>query len=144
MQHEIRPQAAGTRGISIVIAGVRTLWENPNAHEVDAATMAQGISLAQFYLSEASRLADSAVISLDIERAELLRKWLCDKWQEPEILPREILRYGPNSLRESPTAKSAITLLVDHGWLVLLPEGALIRGRNRKEAYLIVRSSDVV
>jgi hypothetical protein len=140
----VRAYASKSAEQAARIAGVLTLWENQHATEVNATTMAQGISLAQFYLSEASRLADSAVISLDIERAELLRKWLLDKWHEPEILPREILRYGPNSLRESPTARAAISLLVQHGWLVALPEGVLIRGNNRKEVYQIVRSPHVV
>lgn len=140
----VRPYASKSAEQAARIAGVLTLWENQNAHEVQAATMAQGISLAQFYLSEASRLADAAMVSIEIERAELLRIWLLDNWHEPEILPREIMQYGPNSLRESPKMKAALALLIEHGWLSKLPEGELIRGSNRKEAYQIVRSSNVV
>ena len=140
----VRAYASKSTEQAARIAGVLTLWENQQATEVQTATMGQGISLAQFYLSEASRLADSAVISLDIERADLLRKWLLEKWHEQEILPREIMHDGPNSLRESPTARTAISLLEKHGWLVALPEGALIRGSNRKEAYRIVRPANVV
>lgn len=140
----VRAYASKSAEQAARIAGVLTLWENQSAQSIDTRTMAQGVQLAQFYLSEASRLADEAMVSLEIERAEMLRKWLLDTWGEADILPREIMRKGPNSLRESPVTKSTIKLLVQHGWLVALPEGSLIRGSARKEAYRIVRSSHVV
>ena len=42
------------------IAGVLTLWRDLNAAEVAASDMANAITLAQFYLGEAARLADAA------------------------------------------------------------------------------------
>lgn len=108
--------------------------------------MAAGIELAQFYLSEAARLADAAIVSAEIEKAETLRKWLLGpSWPHPQILPSEVVRHAPiRALRESPAARSALATLEKHGWVVRLPEGAEVRGVARKEAFQIVRAGDAL
>ena len=126
------------------IAGVLTLWRDLNAAEVAASDMADAITLAQFYLGEAARLADAATISAPIEQAEALRKWLLEHWAEPEILVRDVLQLGPGALRESPKARAALALLESHGWLVKLDAGTVVRGAARREAWRIVRPGDVV
>ncbi len=127
------------------LAGVLTLWCDLHAVEVSAKDMADAITLAQFYLSEAARLAHAATVSAEIDRAERLRKWLVERWAEPEITVRDVLQKGPNGLRESPKAMAALTVLEKHGWLVRLEPGTTIRGAARKVAWRIVRGSgDVV
>jgi len=122
------------------IAGVLTAWGDLDAPEVTGETMAHAITLAGYYLGEAARLSDAATVSAEVEKAEALRKWLLARWQHPEILPSEVVRHAPiRALRESPAAKAAIAMLVKHGWLAALPEGAEVRGKIRKEAYRIVR-----
>jgi len=49
--------------------------------------------------------------------AEDLRKWLAGRWVEPFIDVRTIIKRGPNHLRQADTAKAAIAVLVEHGWL---------------------------
>jgi len=83
------------------IAGVLTLWRDLNAPKVEADDMADAIDLAQFYLSEASRLASAATVSVETDRAEALRRWLLEIWQDPTITVRDVVRLGPNALRES-------------------------------------------
>ncbi|MEY8143103.1 YfjI family protein [Falsihalocynthiibacter sp. CO-5D18] len=127
------------------IAAVLTLWGDLNAPEVSAHYMANAITLAQFYLGEALRLSDVATVSLDIERAEVLRKWLLESWEFPEIVIRDVMRLAPiRALRESQKAKASIKLLEDHGWLVRLEPGTVVNGSARKEAWRIVRHQDVV
>ena len=62
-----------------------TLWQDLDAGEVSAQDMAHAITLAQFYLSEAARLAEAATVSVEIERAEKLRKWLQESWGEADM-----------------------------------------------------------
>lgn len=127
------------------IAGVLTLWRDFDAPEVQPADMADAIDLAQFYLSEASRLASAATVSAEIDRAEALRRWLLESWSEPEVLVRDVVRLGPNPLRESPKARAALGILEKHGWLVPLVAGTVVRGAARAEAWGIVRGAgDVV
>lgn len=122
------------------IAAVLTLWEDLSANAVSSKAMANGIALAQYYLSEASRLADAAIVSEKTEQAETLRVWLATNWSENEVLPSDVVQYGPNSLRETATTKSAMQTLEQYGHLIALPEGTEVRGRSRKVAYRVVRA----
>jgi len=140
----IRPYASKSAEQAARIACVLTLWDNIQATEITTDTMANGVTLAQFYLDEAKRLADAAVISEKIAIAEVLRLWLLNVWAYPEIMPADVVQRGPNSLRETPKVKEALGILVKHGWIVLLPAYSEIRGAARKEAYRIVRSGDGV
>lgn len=127
------------------IAGVLTLWTDLNAQDVRPDVMADAINLAQFYLSEASRLASAATISVEIDRAESLRKWLLENWSQPAILTRDVVQYGPNPLRETPKARAALGVLEKHGWITPQPKGAIVRGKARTESWHIIRSGgDVV
>jgi len=123
------------------IAGVLTLWRDLNAPEVQPCDMADAITLAQFYLSEASRLASAALVSVEIDRAETLRKWLLESWHEPDVLMRDVVRLGPNPMRESPKARAALGVLEKHGWLVPLDPGTVVRGAARAEAWRIVKGA---
>ena len=127
------------------IAGLLTLWADLEAIEVRAEVMADAIALAQFYLSEASRLASAANISVGIDNAESLRKWILEIWPHPEIVVADVLQRGPNPLRESPKAQAALAVLEKHGWLIALEAGAVVRGVARKQAWRIVKGRiDVV
>ena len=67
--------------------------------------------MAQYYLAEASRLANATVIKVKIDRAESLRLWLMEKWHALDITRRDVMRRGSNFLPEGPKAGAAIALL---------------------------------
>lgn len=61
------------------------------------------------------------------------------------MLVRDVVRLGPNALRESPKARAALGILEKYGWIVPLDPGTVVRGAARKEAWRIVKGSgDVV
>ncbi len=120
------------------IAGVLTLWADLHAPEVTAEAMGWAIDLAQFYLSEARRLAEAGLVSGETTKAERLRQWLLTSWQHEDITPREIVQSGPNSLRDAKALVGPLAMLVKAGHLQRLPAGTPIRGGARKEAYRIV------
>ena len=126
------------------IAGVLTLWRDLGAVSVDGCDMADAIELAQFYLFEASRLASAATVSVEIDRADTLRKWLLDSWTHSDVMVRDIVRLGPNALRESPKARAALGILEKHGWLVRLEAGTVVRNAARAEAWSIVKGGGYV
>ncbi|SIT18415.1 Protein of unknown function [Roseivivax lentus] len=119
------------------IAGVLTLWRDIDAPDVTAQDMCDGITLAQFYLGEAVRLADAATVSKEIERAETLRQWLLEGWPHPNVMARDVAQYGPSCLRVTKEAREALRLLEDHGWITPLDRGTVVRGAARKEAWAI-------
>ncbi|WP_395005029.1 YfjI family protein [Cypionkella sp.] len=121
------------------IAGVLTLWRNLFAVKVEANDMTDAIDLARFYLSEASRLASAALVSIQIDRAETLRKWLLETFTKDEVTPRDVVNAGPNALRDTNKVKEALRILEEHGWLERLEAGTVVQGRSCKEAWRIVR-----
>lgn len=123
------------------IAGVLTLWRDLQAPKVEARDMAEAIELAQYYLSEASRLASAALVSTEIDRADTLRKWLLESWPHGDVMARDVVRLGPNPLRESPKARAALGILEKHGWLIPLEAGTVVRGAARAEAWAIVKGA---
>ncbi len=129
------------------IAGVLTLWADLGASGVTAATMADAIELAQFYLMEAKRLAEAATVSVETEQAEKLRRWILESWpavatsqgrDARTIVPRDIVTLGPNALRETAIVKKLLGILAAHGWLAPLEAGAVVDGQARLLAYRIV------
>lgn len=122
------------------IAGVLALFHDLDAPCVTLEDVANAVELMRYYLGEALRLSQAATLSGDLERAEKLRRWIIDKWECDEILPRDIQKNGPTTaLRQAPKVRSAIATLEKYGWLVPLPPGEIIRGATRREAWRVVR-----
>ncbi|WP_442772643.1 YfjI family protein [Paenirhodobacter enshiensis] len=135
----IQPYASKIAEQACRIAGVLTLWENLNAAEVTPQAMANGITLAQYYLAEAKRLCETGLVSTETANAERLRVWLMEKWPHADVTPSEIINRGPGDLRDRKVIKPLLAILVSAGWLVALEPGTEIRGAARKESYHIVR-----
>ena len=74
------------------IAGVLTLWADLQAPQVEGRDMADAIDVVQFYLSEASQVANAALVSSEIDRAERLRQWLLESWPESDVMVRDVVR----------------------------------------------------
>lgn len=132
MEH-VRAYASKSAEQAARIAGVLTLWADLDAQEVSPEAMGWGLTLADFYLGEARRLSEAGMVSQETERADMLRRWLLESWPHPDILPGDVVQMGPNSLRETKTAKAVLATLAQFGWLVPLPAGDVVRGAARKE-----------
>lgn len=129
------------------IAGVLALWSDIHIHEVTAHQMSDAIELAGFYLGETKRLSDAATVSVEIESADRLRRWLLESWpkiataagRDPlNIVPRDVVTLGPGALRETATVRKLMVVLAAHGWLAQLDAGAVVDGKSRQLAYRIV------
>ena len=127
------------------IAGVLTLFRNLDAQEVTPCDMAGGITLGQFYLAEAARLAEAATVSTEIDKAEKLRRWLLETWSHTEVVLGDVVQFGPRDLRDTSTVRPLMVILEHHGWLLPLSRGTVVRGAARKQAWRIVgRNQHVV
>ena len=133
------------------IAGVLTLFANLDAWEIPLNMMERGIKLAGYYLTEALRLTNGAVISKEKRETEELRRWLLEAWPDfaakqgldpAHILPRHVVRFGPNQLRDTDRAKEALGDLARLGWLVKLPPGSEVDGKTPKLAFRIVQTDN--
>ena len=146
---QVRPFASKAPEQAARIAAVLTLWADLNAPEVTAVTMADAVELSQFYLSEIKRLAEAAVVSEEVRKADWLRLWLLDSWpdlaqrhdRDPNtIVPKDVVLFGPGALRETKIVKRFMVDLLEHGWLIELPKGCVVDGVPRQLAYQIVRA----
>jgi hypothetical protein len=129
------PEHAGRLG------GVLTIFENPDAREISQDFMARGILLAQHYAGEALRLFQGAKMDADLRHAGRLLDWLHHSWNEPNISLPDIYQRGPNSIGSRKTALHLAGMLETHGWIVKLPNGAVVRGEPRRDVWRIVRDT---
>jgi len=120
------------------IAAVLTLVDNIEAGEVGTGDMEAGIVLAQHYAAEAMRLFGASSVSGDLREAQHLLAWLDTAWSEPLVSLPDIYQRGPNSIRDKARARRALTILVDHGWLVAAPAGD-VAGTFRREVWRIAK-----
>jgi hypothetical protein len=121
------------------LAAVLGLIDNIEAEVIDAAHMEAGIVLAEYYAAEALRLGEAVRISAQLMKADELLDWLQDGWQEENISLPDIYQRGPYAIRDRNTAHALVKILEEHGWLIRVLQGALVRGQPRREAWRIVR-----
>jgi hypothetical protein len=121
------------------LAGVLTVVENINAHEIDVETLERGIALAEHYATEALRIFHASRVNADLVLAQRLLNWMQQNWKEPAISLPDIYQRSLNAIRDKATAARLVAILVDHGWLSPIPGGAEIEGKHRREAWQIVK-----
>jgi Protein of unknown function (DUF3987) len=121
------------------LAAVLTLVNDIDAGLIGAENMRAGIALAEHYASEALRLFGASRINAQLRLAQKLLDWLLGQWTEPAVSLPDIYQRSLNAIGDQATARKLVAVLENHGWLVRMPEGALIAGQRRREAWRIVR-----
>ena len=117
------------------LAGVLTLWRNFQAYVVDASEMQHGIKLAKYYLNEAKRLVEVAIVSRDLQAADNLLKWISERHGKNCFVFSDILQNGPNGIRDSKRLKKLFAIIIEHGWLIKMPNGTMVNGKSCSTAY---------
>jgi hypothetical protein len=116
------------------LAGVLTLVDDVAASEVDPEHMKAGITLVQFYLTEALRLVEAGATAPDLLMAEKLLAWA---QQYAHIYPLKIYQYGPHGIRDKQTARRIASILEEHGWLIRVEGGMELDGAHRREVWKV-------
>jgi uncharacterized protein DUF3987 len=121
------------------IAGVLTLINGLDAASISSGAFERAILIAEYFASEALRLFDAGMISPEIRLAESLLMWLLNKWDEEFVGLKVVYQLGPNAIRQAATARKAVAVLVEHGWLEPAPKGTKVAGVKVREAWAIIR-----
>lgn len=122
------------------IAAVLAMVDDKSATAIAVECVERAVLIADFYSTEALRLFEASAASPGLRQAETLLAWLKGAWREPLIGLSAIYRLGPNSIREAATAKRAVAILEDHGWLRRHKGGpAMVDGKPVREAWTLVR-----
>jgi len=121
------------------LAGIVTLVRDIEVGEIVAAEIEAGIALAEHYAAEALRLFGSSRANADLRLSQRLLDWLLGTWDEPAISLPDIYQRSLNAIGDKGTAEKLVNILEEHGWLVKIPQGAVVAGQRRRDAWLIVR-----
>ena len=106
---------------------------DPDVVEIDAATMAHGITLAEHYRGEAQRLFEAGHTDPDLVLAEKVLDFIRDRGGTVGL--RCIYTHGPNAARDKATAQRIVRVLEDHRWLAKIDGGAEIDSRQVRDAW---------
>lgn len=98
------------------VAGVLTIYDNPNAQEIGEDAMACAVELVSWYVGEAIRLQQAGLTDPKLVAAQKLLEWL-QAQGDPRISFRDIITYGPGSIRTKQEADAALAILAAHGWV---------------------------
>lgn len=123
-----------------IAAVIAVFHKGQSIEEVDARSMARGIALAEFYLTEAQRLFGQPAVGPEIEHAQLLSDWLRDKWKENLVSVTAISQGGPAAVRKGGDyVKKLIEILVRHDHLSdRLPNGGMVMGKKARDAWRVL------
>lgn len=125
------------------LAGVLTLWRNFQAEVIDTSEMQHGIELAKYYLDEAKRLIEVAIVSRDLQAADHLLKWISARHGKTCFAFSDILQNGPNGIRDSKRLKKLFVILTEHGWLTKMPAGTSVNGKSCSTAYRLAELAEL-
>lgn len=118
------------------LAGVMALVDCLDASRVTAEHMVHGIELATHYAGEALRLHAAGASNPTLILAQKALAW-CQSQPGGIVALADLYRCGPNSVRDAATARRVVAILVEHDWLVPIPDGAEVNGTFRREAYRV-------
>jgi hypothetical protein len=123
---------------SRVAAVIQTLHD-PEASELSEEWFARGSTIALWFAGEMLRVKEAAKVTSELADANELLKWLQQGWKEQHVCIQAICQFVPTKrFRLAADAKRLVTILADHGWLLPSP-GAVVSGKQRKDAWRIVR-----
>jgi hypothetical protein len=119
------------------LAAVLALHANPDAMEVSGEHMACGIALVEHYAQKMLRLAGNGSVDPDLRLADRLLRWWIERG-EPRLHLATIYQRGPHALGDAATARRIVGILEEHGYVRRLPEGTVLDGKPRREAWELV------
>jgi hypothetical protein len=124
------------------IACVLSMFERPDAVEIDAGAMSNGIALSKHYAEAALRLHGQSRLNADLIDADLLLQWARIKADRGLISLPDIVQTGPNRIRETATARRLVGILEQHRHLERVPGTVRVNGKDRREVWRVMGGLD--
>ena len=125
---------------AVRIAAVFVLFVNPYATEIDEEAIRAGVDVAAYYLSEGLRLSEEATIDKGTKDALEVWSWVkksvVEKNERKVFYLKEVYDNGPRPIRNADAARTAIAVLVNHGFVKPTASKEL-DGRKRSECWII-------
>lgn len=119
------------------IAGIITVYEDPDAQEVGIPAMTNGIEFCEWYLQEMLRLRECGLVSPEVRDAEKLRKWLNAKRAGAVVTPRDIARNGPRPAFNAEYVRVLMRILEEHNCVQAMPRNSVVDGVVVKQSWSV-------
>lgn len=120
------------------IAGVLAVIEGGlSVRSIDRNHLERALVLVQWYLSETLRIRGAAAIPQSVLDAEILSAWLHTKDMK-QFRSKQILKSGPNQLRNKTRLMTAIEELVSNGYLVANEKGTQVDGVAATKSWRVI------
>jgi putative DNA primase/helicase len=135
---ELRDRTAKALENACRIAGILAVIDKGlAAREIDSEYLQRGLVLVQWYLAEALRIRGASAIPQSVTDAEFLSLWLKDH-NITKFRSKQILRSGPNQIRNKPRLVAAITELRNSGYLAENDPGELVDGVRARKSWKVL------
>jgi putative DNA primase/helicase len=112
---DVRDFASKTADNAARIAANFHVFES-HSGDINEDTMRRGCAIAVWHLKEAQRFFDTAVVSSALNDAIRLDNWLLDYCRSKrclQITERQLMQYGPNSLRQRTRLQASMSELTE-------------------------------
>ena len=113
-----------------------TLSEGRSAEVISGAVMESACNIVKYYLAQYKYLCIAATNEAEVAHAQTLLDWLRRNLEAGEAFATDkILQLGPVHTRRAKSLDRALGILKQYGWVVELPSGTRIDGKQRRKAY---------
>jgi hypothetical protein len=115
------------------LAGVLAVVRDTDTQSITADDMRGGITLANFYLTEAGLLHEEATIDEELRTAERVLEWA--RKRSARFATETLYQNGPVEVRNKADAERVLRTLELHGLARQLPAGVEVDGKLRRNAW---------
>ena len=135
---ELRDRASKAVENACRIAGVLAVIEGGlSVRLIEKIQLERALVLVQWYLSEALRIRGATSIPQSVLDAEQLSAWLYTRSLK-QFRSKQILKSGPNQLRNKTRLMAAIYELVSNGYLVENEKGTVVDGVAATKSWRVI------
>lgn len=136
--HIIKPFAAKAVEHALRIAGNIHAMDRPNSTEISKEYMDNAILLTDYYLESLRRIYHTSHEEHIFSRAEGLLHWLY-QLNTKVVSLQTIYQCSPRPLkvRDKSSANELVNILLEHHWLIPIPEGITMENKHHATAYII-------
>ncbi|MDD2389009.1 MAG: DUF3987 domain-containing protein [Desulfobacterales bacterium] len=133
--HEVPDFGAKIAENAARLSGLFHIFLHGATGSISSEVMESAARIALWFLRESKRVFGLIDQTQEERDAKTLLQWLIDReYQDKEIAPADLLRYGPNSLRKKQRRDGAVNLLRDNFWLIEFNETRTTYYRLNPEA----------
>lgn len=138
---QVKPWASKAAEQALRIAGVLALAADSDTANITADDITNAAKLVDWHLGEAVRLVGMAATKPEVKHAEAILEWARERGKV-HVYSAELVRLGPNCIRDGSTLRAAMQVLESARWAFPLDEGMALDGAHRRNVWRLARGDE--